>query len=151
MRLQKRDRESIFIVYVFQLRKFAAVGKRGSLGSSEKSTYISVLHLYLYCYVRLYVDLLKSQRHFTVSYYQFLAFFLTHIKINSYLADEEVSAFAEEGTKRNTLYSFIHGGSPDGHFDIVFFVTGTNSCCFFSLYLIHSRLISKNCAVENNL
>lgn len=62
-----------------------------------------------------------------------------------------VIAFAGEFTERNILYSFIHGESPDCHFDIVFFVTGTNLCCFFSLYLIYSRIVPKNCGVENNL
>lgn len=54
-----------------------------------------------------------------------------------------VITFAGELTKRNTLYSFLHGESPDCHFDIVFFATGTNLCRFFSLYLIYSKLIPK--------
>lgn len=47
---------------------------------------------------------------------------------------------------------FLHWDKPpDCHFRIVFFVTGTNLCCPFSFYLIYSRLIPKNCGVENNL
>jgi len=62
-----------------------------------------------------------------------------------------VIAFAGELTKRNTLYSFLRGESPDCHFDIVFFAAGTNLCHFFSLYLIYSKLTRKNCGVENNV
>ncbi|KAI4570113.1 hypothetical protein MJT46_007407 [Ovis ammon polii x Ovis aries] len=73
------------------------------------------------------------------------------VLLKNRLSNEMVIAFARELTKRNTLYSFLRGESPDCHFDIVFFAAGTNLCRFFSLYLIYSKLIRKNCGVENNL
>lgn len=105
--LRKKDPEYVLVIYTFQFRKFAIVGKKVSLEVQKISIYISSTPLPLMLCKRKYNDctLIFWNNKGTLHSFILLVSCLhsSPLKNKSRLVNEMVIAFAGKSTKRSSL------------------------------------------------